>query len=100
LNIFPLKPSVIIQLGALLENKSLDNLVKEQESIKKQEEEGREEKKKDTTKPIDMIMKMGANLLLEEYPFDKFEQLYHLLFILCSMPKGLYDIDIEQICKR
>jgi len=34
--------------------------------------------------------------MLEAYPIEKYSPEYELIYILCQMPKGLNEIDMEE----
>ena len=36
---------------------------------------------------------------MKEYPVENFPYEYQLLFILCMMPSGLFESDIEALCQ-
>lgn len=44
-------------------------------------------------------MKLNYQSMLEAYPIEMYSPEYELIYILCQMPKGLNEIDLEEFCQ-
>jgi hypothetical protein len=44
-------------------------------------------------------MKLTFEELLKKFPISYYPNEYALLYIVCQMPSGLFEVDIDEICR-
>jgi len=44
-------------------------------------------------------MKFSFEELLKKFPLEHYPNEYALLYIICQMPSGLFERDIDEICR-
>jgi len=44
-------------------------------------------------------MKLTFEELIKKFPISLYPNEYALLYIVCQMPSGLFEVDLDEICK-